>query len=62
LEVRKCSSITLIIILCGCGTLCLALKEKCRLGLSEKSILRRVFEPEKQGMTKVQVKLNFWSS
>jgi hypothetical protein len=51
LEIRVCKTIILPVVLHGCETWSLALREKNRLRVFENRVLRRLFGPKKDEVT-----------
>jgi hypothetical protein len=51
IKTRICKTITLPVVLYGCGTWSLTLKEEHRLRMIENRFLRRMFGPGKDEMT-----------
>ena len=44
-------TIILPVVLCGCGSWSLTLREECRLRVSENRVLRRIFGPKRDEVT-----------
>jgi hypothetical protein len=44
---RICKTIILLVVLCGCDTCFLTLREEHRLGVFENRVLRRIFGPKR---------------
>jgi hypothetical protein len=52
IKIRIYKIIILPLVLCGCETLSLTLREEYRLRVFENSVLRRIFEPKRGEVTK----------
>ena len=57
LKIKINKSITLPVILCGCETWSLSLREELRLRVSENRVLRRIFGPKRDELTREWKKL-----
>jgi hypothetical protein len=51
LEIRICKTIILPVVLYGCETWSLTLREEHRLGVFENRVLRRIFGPKRDEVT-----------
>jgi hypothetical protein len=51
IKIRICKNIILPVVLYGCETLSLALREEHKLRVIEWKVLRRIFGPERDGVT-----------
>jgi len=51
LKAKICRNIILPVVLYGCETWSLTLREECRLRAFENRVLRRVFEPKREEVT-----------
>jgi hypothetical protein len=60
LKVNICKTIILPVVLYGCETLCLILREECRLRVFENRVLRRIFGPKRDEVTGEWRKLQSW--
>jgi hypothetical protein len=50
-KVKVLKTIILTVVLCGCETWCLQLREEHRLRVFENRVLRRIFEPKRDEVT-----------
>jgi hypothetical protein len=50
-KIKIYRSIILPVVLCGCDTSSLTLREECRLRFLENRVLRRIFEPKRDEVT-----------
>ena len=50
-KIKICRTIILPVVLCGCETWSLALREECRLRVFESRVLRRIFGPKRDEVT-----------
>jgi len=57
LKINICRNIILPIVLCGCETWSLTLREKRRLRVFENGMLRRIFGPKKDEVTEESKKI-----
>jgi hypothetical protein len=57
-NIRIYKSIILSVVLYGCESWSLTLKEECRLWLSENAVLRRMFRHKQEEVTSVRRKLH----
>jgi hypothetical protein len=55
---RICKTIILPVVLYGCETWSLTLREEHRLGVSENGVLRRMFRPKREEVTEEWRKLH----
>jgi hypothetical protein len=58
LKMRICKTIILRVVLCGCETWSLTLREEHRLGVFENRVLRRIFGPKRDEVTEEWRKLH----
>ena len=58
LKIKLCRTIILPVDLYGCGTRSLTLREERRLRVFENRVLRRVFGPKRDGVTRERRKLH----
>ena len=54
IKIKIHRSTILPLVLCGCGTWWLTLKEECGLRVSENTVLRRIFGPKRDEVTGVE--------
>ena len=52
LKIKICRTIILSVVLCGCETWSLTLREECRLRVFENRVLRRIFGPKRGEVTR----------
>ena len=57
-NIRIYKTITLPVVLYGCESWSLTLKEECRLWLSENVVLRKTFRPKQEEVTRFRRKLH----
>jgi hypothetical protein len=50
-NIMICRNIILPVVLCGCESLSLTLREECRLKVFENRVLRRIFGPKRDELT-----------
>jgi len=51
LKIKICRNIILPVVLYGCETWMLTLREECRLGVFENRVLRNIFGPKRDEVT-----------